>query len=325
MLQFRKMASAIIAFSTGALLLCSPAAAQTPYPSGPVKMLFPFGVGGPGDLVARVFGERIAADLGQPVIVDNRTGADGAIGVKAAIGSKPDGYTFLLISGANLTLPLLREGTYDLEKDLVPIAGIGSIPYTFVVSGKSNIRTVADLATLGKTRVVNYSSGGYAGPSHIASARLMGELKANSTHVPFRGLNPAMQAVLSDQVDFMAASPLDVLQHHKAGTARVIAVAMDQRLPELPDVPTMGEQGFKDFNFSTWYAFLAPANTPKPIVDRLHAAIAKATADPAVIDRVGKMGMKVQLTNGTEIGKFMRDEATRMRRVIKENNIKLEN
>ena len=325
MLNFRKIASAVLASTAAAMLLCATAAAQAPYPSGPVKMLFPFGAGGPGDLVARVFAERIGADLGQPVIVDNRTGADGAIGVKAAIGSKPDGYTFLLISGANLTLPLLREGAYDLEKDLVPIAGVGSIPYTFVVSAKSNIRTIADLGALGKSRVINYASGGYAGPSHIASARLMGDLKVNSTHVPFRGLNPAMQAVLGDQVDFLAASPLDVLQHHKAGTARVIGVATDQRLAELPEVPTMAEQGFKDFIFSTWYAFLVPVNTPKPIVDRLYAAIAKATADPVVGERVGKMGMKIQLTNGTEIAKFMRDESTRMRRVIKDNNIKLEN
>lgn len=325
MLHLRQMASAILVFVAGTLLLCGTARAQAPYPSSPVRMIFPFGVGGPGDLVARTFGERIAADLGQAVIVDNRTGADGMIGMKAAIAAKPDGYTFLLISGANLTLPLLREGAYDLDKDLVPIAGIGSIPYAFVVGGKSTIRTVADLGALAKTRPINYSSGGYAGPSHIASARLMGELKADSTHVPYKGLNPAMQAVVGEQVDFMAASPLDVLQHHKAGTARAIGVTTEQRLPELPDVATMAEQGFKDFHFSTWYAFLVPVGTPKAIVDRLYASIAKATADPVLLERLGKISMTVKLTNAEQIAKFMREESGRMRRVIKDNNIKLEN
>jgi tripartite-type tricarboxylate transporter receptor subunit TctC len=325
MLNFRRLASTAFASTAAALLLCAPAAAQAPYPSSPIRMLFTFGVGGPGDMVARTFAERLTADLGQQVIVENRTGADGVIGMKAAIASKPDGYTFLLISGANLTLPLLKEGVYDLEKDLVPIAGIGSIPYTFVVSGKSSIRTIADLGALGKTRVLNYGSGGYAGPSHIASARLMGDLKVDSTHVPYRGLSPAMTAVVGTQIDFMAASPLDVLQHHKAGTARVIGVTTEHRLPELPDVPTMAEQGFKDFHFSTWYAFLAPANTPKPIVDRLHAAIGKATADASVQDKLSKIGLTLKLTSGAEIASFMREEAVRMRRVIKDNNIKLEN
>jgi tripartite-type tricarboxylate transporter receptor subunit TctC len=302
-------------------------AQQQPFPNAPLKVIVPFAAGGLSDVVARIFGEKVGAELGQPVVVENRVGAGGAIGTKAVIAARPDGHTLLSMSAANAILPLLQENVYDWERELAPVIGIGSVPYAIAVNAKSNIRTIQDLVATAKGMPggINYASGGTGSPSHLAPARLAKELKVDATHVPYAGLAGAVQALLGNQVQFICATTADVTRLVKSGELRLLAVTSEQRLPELAETPTMAELGFADFHLSTWYAFLVPAATPRPVVDRLHAAFAKAASDPPVQERLRGLGLTVTVRNGAELGKFMRDDVARWRRVIQENNIKLAN
>ena len=323
----RKMTSAIVAFAAASMLCGGAAAQNAPYPTKPVKVVVPFAAGGTSDVVARILGERVGVELGQPVIVENRTGAGGAIGMQAVIRSKPDGYTLVSMSAANAILPLLQENTYDWERELTPVIGIGSVPYSIAVNGKSSIRSIADLVAMAKSMPggINYASGGTGSPSHLAPARLVRELKVDATHVPFQGLSGAVQALLGNQVQFICATVADVTKLAKSGDLRLLAVTSEQRLPELPDVPTMAELGFADFYPSTWYAFLVPAKTPGDVVDRLYNAYAKTASDPGVQERLSALGLTIKVRNGAELGKFMRDDVARWGRVIQENQIKLAN
>jgi tripartite-type tricarboxylate transporter receptor subunit TctC len=328
MIDLPKILSKVLALTTAAIMCCGEAAAQsTTFPNRPVKVVVPFAAGGTSDLVARVFGEKVGAELGQPVVVENRTGAGGAIGMQAVIKSKPDGYTLVSMSAANAILPLLQENAYDWERELAPVIGVGSVPYAIAVNAKSNIRSIADLVATAKQMPggINYASGGTGSPSHLAPARLVRELKVDGTHVPFQGLSGAVQALLGSQVQFICATTADVIKLAKSGDFRLLAVTSDQRLPELADVPTMAELGFADFHPSTWYAFLVPAKTPSDVVDRLYRAYAKAASDSGVQERLRALGLTVNVRNGAELSKFMREDAARWGRVIQENQIKLAN
>lgn len=297
------------------------------FPSQPVRIVVPFAAGGPGDLVARVIGEKVGADLGQSVIVENRSGANGVIGVQAVTRARPDGHTLLQISAANVIVPLLQANSYDWERELLPVFGLGSVPYAIAVQGRSGIRSIAELpaAATATPGGLSYGSGGAGSPSHLAPARLAGELRMNATHVPYRGLAGAVQALLAGQVHFICATVVDLTQLARSGDVRLLAVTSNRRLPALPDVPTMTELGFADFLPATWYAYMAPAGTPPAILDRLQAAFTKAAADPALQDQLGRAGLNIQPRSGAELTRFMRDDAASWRRVIQENQIRIDN
>lgn len=310
-----------------AFVLAGGALAADPFPIAPVKVIVPYGAGGIGDVMARIVGERAGVELGQPIVIDNRSGGNGIIGAQAASKSKADGYTLLLMATGHTILPSLQQVPYDWTKDFTPVFGITATPLVFAVRAKSNIRTVADLVALAKATPngLNYASGGAGSVSHLAAARLVRELKISGTHVPFRGFSPAVQALMGDQVHFICATVADVIELTKSGDFRLLGVTADKRQPLLPDVPTMKEQGFADFEAASWNAYLAPAGTPPEAVDRLNAAFAKATADAGVQERLGKLGVSVVAKNRGELEKFLKDEAARWRKVIQDNGIKVEN
>ena len=310
-----------------ALALAGGAMAADAFPSAPVRVIVPYGAGGIGDVMARIVGERAGAELGQAVVIDNRSGGNGIIGAQAAAKSKADGYTLLLMATGHVILPSLQQVPYDWTKDFTPVFGITATPLVFAVRSKSNIRTVADLAATAKATPagLNYASGGAGSVSHLAAARLVRELKINGTHVPFRGFSPAVQALLGDQVHFICATVADVVELTKSGDFRLLGVTADRRHPLLPDVPTMNEQGFADFEAASWNAYLAPAGTPPETVAHLNAAFAKATADAGVQERLGKLGVSVMAKNRGELDKFLKDEAARWRKVVQDNAIKVEN
>lgn len=326
MINRRKFGALAGVASLTALTGTGVSAQQGTFPSRPLKMVVPFAAGGPGDVVARILSDRIAVELGQSVVVDNRTGANGAIGMQAAIRSPADGYTVLHLSAANVILPLLQPNVYDWERGLVPVFGLGTIPYVIVVNATSNIHSIADLARVGKATPagLTYGSGGAGSPSHLAPALLIKSLQAKGTHVAYRGLSAAVMGLLSDQVQFVCATAVDVAQLAQAGKVRILAVTSERRVSELPNVPTMVEQGFADFTPSTWYGYLVPAGTPAPVVQRLYAAFSAAASDPAIQFRLAKAGILVNPRTGAELGRFMQDDVARWRAVIKENNISLE-
>lgn len=313
--------------ATVALALAGGAMAADAFPNAPVKVIVPYGAGGTGDVVARIVGEKAGAELGQAVVIDNRSGGNGIIGAQAAAKSKADGYTLMLMATGHVILPSLQQVPYDWTKDFAPVFGITTTPLVFAVRSRSDIRTVADLVATAKATPsgLNYASGGAGSVSHLAAARLVRELKINGTHVPFRGFSPAVQALLGDQVHFICATVADVVELTKSGDFRLLGVTAEKRHPLLPDVPTMKEQGFADFYAASWNAYLAPAGTPPQAIDRLNAALAKATADAGVQERLGKLGVSVMAKNRVELERFLKDEAARWRKVIQDNAIKVEN
>ena len=297
------------------------------YPSRPVKLIVPFAPGGSSDILGRVFADKLGAELGQPIVVDNRAGGNTVIGTLAAANSKGDGYTLLQVTpNAAIVSNLQPNLGYDLQRDFVPVIGVGSVPLLLVVPAKSNIRSIADLVALAKSTPggLSYASGGIGSLGHLAPAQFIHELKVSGTHVPYKGVAPAIQDVVGNRIQLMFVSGLEGMQMVRAGAVRVLGVTSDQRMPTLPETPTMAELGFADFKPAVWYGFVVPAGTPADIADRLYRAIAKASADPVVRDKLGNLGVTVNVRNGLEFGKFMREENLRWARVVSENNIKME-
>jgi tripartite-type tricarboxylate transporter receptor subunit TctC len=277
--------------------------------------------------MARIVAERLGAELGQTVVVDNRTGGNTVIGTQVVASSRPDGYTVLQVTPNAVIVASLQENLpYELERDFIPVIGIGSVPLLLAVPAKSNIRSIPDLVATAKSMPggITYASGGVGSLGHLAPARFARELKLTATHVPYRGVAPAIQDVAANRVQFMFISSLEGVQMAKAGGIRVLAVTSEQRLPTMPDVRTMAEVGFADFTPAVWYGYLVAAKTPKDVVDRLHSAVANVANDPGVQARLADLGLTVKMRSGAEFGRYMREESSRWRRVVKENQIKME-
>ena len=328
-MKSRRHACIALAFAAAALAAAgSPAAAHAEtYPSRPITVIVPFAAGGTADLIARVLAEAAARQLGEPLIIDNRSGGDGTIGAQVAARAKPDGHTLLQISTGHVILPTLRsDAGYDWQRNFIPVFGATTVPQAIAVSGKSQIRTTADLAAAAKAapKGIDYASGGAGSISHLTAAYIVHALNVQATHVAYRGLSNAVQAVRSDQVLFTVVNIPDVAELVKSGSLRLIAVTSEERLPQFPDVPTLAEQGFKGWTSSSWSAYLAPAKTPPEILDRLYRAYSAAASDPDVKERLRQIGVSVQPMNGNELGSFMRKESNLWRSVIQENQIKLE-
>jgi tripartite-type tricarboxylate transporter receptor subunit TctC len=301
------------------------AAAQSSYPSKPIRLIVTFSAGGPADVIARLLGEKIAAELGQTVLVENRTGGSSVIGTQAAARSEPDGYTVLQITAANIiAVQLLSNVPYDFEKDFVPVIGIGAVPNVLAVPGKANIRSVPDLVNAAQSMPggLNYASGGNGSLGHLSGALLVQELKIKATHVPYRGNSPAMQDLMTNRVQLFFPTIIEGLAAAKTGDVRLLAVTSEQRLASAPDLPTMKELGLGHIDPRTWYGYLVPAKTPPAIVDRLHDAISKAVTRPDVQERLKAFSFQTVITTGPQFRDFMRAESGRWKKVIQDNGIK---
>jgi tripartite-type tricarboxylate transporter receptor subunit TctC len=326
-MMIRNLARAAVALA-GALCIAGAALAQTAsFPTRPLKLIVPFPAGGSSDILGRAFAEKLQADLGQTVIVDNRSGGNTVIGTQAAASAKPDGYTLLQVTpNAVIVASLQANLPYNLERDFVPVAGVGAVPLLLAVSAKSDIRSIADLVRVAKTSSggITYASGGIGSLGHLAPARFVRDLKITGIHVPYRGVAPAIQDVAGGRVHLMFVSSLEGMQMAKSGMIRVLGVTSEQRLPSLPQVPTMAELGVPDFTPAVWYGFVVPANTPPEIVDRLAKVVANAAGDAAMRDRLGSLGLTVKVRGPAEFGKYMREETARWSRVVKDNDIRME-
>lgn len=320
---FRKLACAALALGT-ALWGLAPAQAAT-FPDRPLRLIVPFPAGGSSDTLGRTFADKLQAELGQTVVVDNRSGGNTVIGTQAAATSRPDGHTLLQVTPNAAIIGSLQAGLpYDMERDFTPVIGVGAVPLLLAVSAKSSIRSVGDLIAASKSGGISYASGGIGSLGHLAGARFLRELKITGTHVPYRGVSPAMQDVAAGRVHFTLVSSLEGVEMAKAGLVRVLGVTSEQRLPNLPEVPTLAELGFADFTPAVWYGFVVPAKTPPEIVDQLARAFVKVANDTAVRERLGNLGLTMRLRNGPEFGKYMREETQRWSRVVKDNNIRME-
>lgn len=317
----------LLAGATATALAGAAMAQSAPFPNMPIRVVVPFAPGGTGDVVARILGDRAGAELGQPMIIENRSGANGVVGAQFVARARPDGHTLLRMATAHVILPSLQQLPYDWERDLVPVFGVTATPLVFAVRGNSGIRSFEDLAALARARQggVDYASGGAGSVSHLAAITLVKALNIRATHIPYRGFAGAVEALRGDQVHLICVTVADVIEMTRSGDFRLLGVAAARRQAELPDAPTMAELGFADFVASSWNAYLAPAGTPASVVARLFEAFSKASGDPAVQQQFARLSVQTISMSQPDLLRFLREEAARWRRVVEENAIRLEN
>lgn len=315
---------AILTFAAAVTFFAAGPAQSDSYPTGPIKVVVPYLPGGSGDIIARTLGKKVGEEFGQSIVVENKSGANGIVGADVVAHAKPDGYTLLQMATSHVILPLIKENIpYDIYKDFVPVFGISKVPLVFAVNGKSNIKSINDLVAISRSQKggINYSSGGIGSISHLAAANLIEDLGITGTHIPVRGFSAAVQALLGDQVQFICVSTADVTSLAKANAVRVLAVTDEHRVPLLPDVPTMAELGFKNFNAASWNAYLAPKDTPKAVIDRLFKAYTQAAEDPGAKAVLSRLGVEMDPLSEADLASFMQNEGKKWQRVIEANHI----
>ena len=318
----RLLCSAVLAFAASA--------SAQPFPSKPVTLYVPFAAGGPTDNVARSLAEAMRTSLGQTVVVENKGGAGGSVGSALAARAPADGYTILggTISSHAINVSLYSKLDYDPVKSFTPVAMLGSGPLVLVVPASSPYKNLADVLAGSKAKAaaggLTSASPGNGTSNHMALELLGYQTGVKFTHVPYKGSGPAVQDVIGGQVDMMFDTALVVGPHVQSGKLRPIAVTSSKRLESLPDVPTIAEAGEKGFDMGSWQAVFAPAGTPKPIVDRLHAEILKIVATPEVQARLKNFGMLPSSMTPAELADYQKAEVAKWAKVIKAAGIKAE-
>ena len=308
-------------FAVGAL-------AQT-YPSQPIKLVVPFSPGGASDLTARALAQKMGDSMGQTIVVDNKPGANGALGIDLVAKSKPDGYTILLTDRGSLTVnpSLYVKLPYDPLKDFSYIGIATDGPYVLVVNPKLDVKSVQELVALAKARpgTVSYSSFGIGSMAQLNLEAFNQKMGTDMLHVPYKGASPAAQAAVAGEVGVTIAAVPAVQGFIKDGRLRALAVGADKRFAVLPDVPTMAEAGApSDVLVPTYFALLAPANTPAPIVGRLNAELRKALADPAVAERLAAAGLLPVGSTPEAMAASVRQDLPRFADLVKKIGIKPE-
>jgi tripartite-type tricarboxylate transporter receptor subunit TctC len=309
------------------LLLAVGGAAAQPYPSQPIRLIAPFPPGGSVDIMARLISEPLAAQLGGKIVIENRTGASGNIGMEAAARAKPDGYTVVLNTIPLATNQALFDKlTWDPIKDFAPIGMVATAPHVLVVPPKVKAAKVDELVRLARASPgkLTYASAGVGTTFHLC-----GEMFKDSTgtfilHVPYRGGGPALLDTLGGQVDMSFPTLSAALPHVKAGNLRALAVTSTARSPLLPDVPTLQEAGVKNFQFTQWLALLAPANTPRNVVTQLNESLGKTLNSKEVREKFAQQGFDAFVTTPEEAGKFIAAEVKRFGTLIKNRKITAE-
>jgi len=322
-MMFRRFAalSAALAF----LGLAGAARAQD-YPSRTVKIVVAFPAGGPTDFVARVLADKLKGALGQSVIIENKPGANAAIGAESVAKSDPDGYTlFFTTAGAVVINPHMRANLpYDPIKDFAPITLVVNTMEVLVVKSDTPMKSATDLVAFAKSRPdgIAMASTGIGSPPHLALELFKGSSGANVLHVPYRGAAPAVTDVVGGQVHAMFADLPVLMPQIKGGTLRPIGVGSKRRASVLPDVPTLDEQGIKDVYADNWYALFAPAKTPAPVIAKLNAAVNAVLKDPETARKLIEAGADPAAGTPEQLAEFLKSELERWGKVVKEKNIK---
>jgi tripartite-type tricarboxylate transporter receptor subunit TctC len=309
-----------------ACVLGSPAAypaTAADYPSRPLRYLVAFAPGGINDIMARIVAEKLHQAWGQPVIVDNRPGAGGNLAAGILARTTPDGYTFMNISTAHtISQTLYSKLDYSLERDLTPVVVLGNSPLIMVVTAGIPAKSVAELIAEAKKQKLVYASGGVGVISHLAMEMFKVAAKIDATHVPFKGVGPAVPALISGEAHMMINAIPELLPHTKAGKLRVIGALTEKRHPFIPDVPTFIEQGYKEFVMGNWTGIVAPAKTPKAVVDKLAAEITRILRAPDMSQRLQEMGVDPMGGTPEEFGKLIRSETARFGKAVKDSGAK---
>jgi len=301
------------------------AASAQAYPTRPVRVVIAFPPGGPTDFVGRLVTDKMSAELGQRVYIENRPGAAGTVGADNVAKADPDGYSlFLTTSGAVTIAPHIQSVPYDPLRDFAPIALVTKVTEVLVVTPKLGIKTVKELVALAKEKpgAVSFASTGIGSPPHLAQELLDVSANVKFLHVPYRGAAPALTDLLGGQVQVLAADLPVLIAQIQAGTLVPIGAAADKRDALLPDVPTLAEQGYPNTEASNWYALLAPAKTPPTVIAKLNKAVDDALSDPEIHEKLVKAGATPVGGTPEALGAFMKSEYEKWGKVVAERGIK---
>lgn len=311
------------------LAVAAPPAHAAEYPARPIRLIVPYAAGGPTDVLGRMVGDYLGRDLKQTVVIENKAGAQGAIGAEAAARSEPDGYTLFFTAASLFVLnPLLyKKLPYDPDRDFRMLAVITDLPVLMEVHPSVPARTVAEFVAYAKQNPgkLNFGSAGTGGTTHLAGEMFKQMAGVDMVHVAYKGAGPALQDLLSGNIQLMFDTLGTALPPVKGGLLRPLAVSSAQRIPELPDVPTMAESGYPDYAVSVWYGVAAPAKVPDDVVQKLKAGLDRALSDDtfrAALDRAGFTPLR--LKSQAEIDKFVATDRARWAGVIKALNISLD-
>jgi tripartite-type tricarboxylate transporter receptor subunit TctC len=324
-LRLARGASRILAAAAVALLAAGTAFAQ--YPTKSIKLIVPYPPGGATDVIGRVLAQRLGGPLGQQVVIDNRGGAGGNIGAEAVAKSAPDGYTLLMGAlTSHSIMATLEKGTirYDLNKDLVPVAVVGSVPLVWVVHPSLPVKTLQDLVAYAKANPgkLTYASSGAGAPQRMCAELFKLKIGADMIHVPYKGSGPAMNDLVGGQVLTMCETVPASLQLIKAGKLRALAVTTAERISMLPDVPTAAEAGVTGIEVSSLFGVMAPAGTPAAIISKLNTEIEKVLAQPEAVEQFLQQGAFTVKMTPEQSGERLRREIAQWARVIEAAKIK---
>jgi tripartite-type tricarboxylate transporter receptor subunit TctC len=315
------------ALLAAALLLATPAARAQTYPSRQITLVIPFAAGGSNDIVVRAIGRKLSEAWGQPVVVENRSGAGGIIGSQAVAAAPPDGYTLLLVSSTFTINPAIKKSMpFDTIKDFTPVAFIARSPLLVTASNTLQVKSAKELLELARSKPgqISYASAGPGSINQISTELIALSAGVKLMHVPYRGGAPALNDLIGGHVDIYVSSLPQVLQLAQSGQANALAVTSVKRTPLLPDVPTLDEAGIKGFDLSSWWGIVGPAGMPADVVNALNAEIGKMLNSPELRTILANEGAETATMTPQQFGDLMRVETERWTKVAHEANISID-
>ena len=316
----RSMLAALCAIAT----LTGAARAQDgvkDYPNKPIRIIVGFAAGGIADLGARLLGDHITRETGQPVVVENRTAAAGTVAALTVAKAPADGYTLgLVLSGQLVINPFVqKQMPFDVLKELLPVAALGEAPQMIAINAEVPAKTLKELVALAKAKPgsLNYGSAGHGSLPHLSAAEFARQAGIDMVHVPYKGNAPATADLFAGRIQVLSSSIGGLQPGLDAGKTRLLLVATKARLPYIPDVPTSAEAGIPDYLMTVWLGLVAPAGTPQPIVDRLHTLVQGMLKDPAMVKRMAGAAIEVMPMSQRDFSSFVKDEYTRWQGIVK--------
>ena len=302
--------------------LCAPAIAQEKWPNKPVRFIVPLAPGGAIDFVARQCGQILSNNLGQQIVVENRTGAGGTLGMDSAMRSAPDGYTFLITNDNAASAPHILKLSYDYTKVLLPVIDIAHQPQVLGVHPSLGVSSVKEYVDYAKAHPgLGFASSGVGTNQHVVGEWFAKEAGIKLEHVPYRGAGQAVGDLIAGHVKSAFLGPTALINHHKAGTIKIIAQTSGKRAPTLTDIPTLEESGYKGVVLEAWYAAFAPPATPPELIKQMNTAVQQALADPKLLENFTKGSLETIGGSPESLGKLAQADSEKYARLVKELNI----
>lgn len=324
-MKFPTIAAKLLA--TGLLLAAAGShAAQPSYPAKPVRIVVPFAPGGSTEALAQLVAAQLGKAWNQTVLVDPRGGGNTIIGTEYVDRSAPDGYTLLLTSNSHVVIPQLRKTPFDPIKDFAPVATISSTELVLALNPSVHAATLRDFIALAKAKPgqINYASAGTSSATHLAGAELATMAGIKIEHIPYKGSGPALTDLLGGQVQASFQTPIVVIPYIQSGKLRALAVSGKTRLSALPNTPTFAQAGLPGFNATTWFGIVAPAGTPRPVIEKISKDIAHILAMPDFRKKLANLGMDPLISTPGQFGNLMKETMATTAKVIKASHITLE-